>query len=88
MRVPRHQSSSLKCFDYQTDWDLFSDVLEPRVPEWCRRRNVKREINEVRRYEFHTDNQLPMHHALYDALGNRYAFRSEVALTNEFEFNS
>jgi|SRR5450830_119308 len=63
------------CFDYQTDWDLFSDVLEQRVPEWCRPRNVKREISEVLRYEFHKNSQLPMHHALYDALGNRYAFR-------------
>ncbi|MFZ6681938.1 hypothetical protein [Undibacterium sp. Tian12W] len=63
------------CFDYQTDWDLFADALDYRVPNWCHPRLVANEINELLRYEFHQKNSLPEHHALYDAQANRYAFR-------------
>ena len=68
------------CFDYQTDWDLFSDALQLHMPEWCRPRNVKAEIDEVLRYKFYKENQLPMHHALYDALANRFAFRERKSV--------
>ena len=63
------------CFDYQTDWDLFTIALNGRVPPWCRPRMVSRNINELLRYKFHKENNLPEHHALYDAQANRYAFR-------------
>ncbi|OWY31412.1 3'-5' exoribonuclease [Herbaspirillum robiniae] len=63
------------CYDYQTDWDLFYDVLDGRVPPWCRRRLVADRINELLRYEFHKQNELPEHHALNDARANCYAFR-------------
>ncbi len=63
------------CFDYQSDWDLFSSALDYRVPPWCQARMINRNINELLRYKFHKDNNLPEHHALYDAQANRYAFR-------------
>jgi hypothetical protein len=63
------------CFDYQTDWDLFVDALDHRVPAWCREWLVEHDINELLRYEFHQKHNLPEHHALYDALANLYAFR-------------
>lgn len=63
------------CFDYQTDWDLFLEALDYRMPPWCRQRLVASNINELLRYEFHQKHKLPEHHALYDALANRYAFR-------------
>jgi hypothetical protein len=63
------------CYDYQTDWDLFYDVLDSRVPPWCKRRLVADRINELLRYEFHKKNKLPEHHALHDARANCYAFR-------------
>jgi hypothetical protein len=63
------------CVDYQTDWDLFVDVLDYRVPPWCRQRMIAQNISEDLCYEFHKKNKLPEHHALYDALANRYAFR-------------
>ena len=63
------------CYDYQTDWDLFYEVLDGRVPSWCRRRLVADRINELLRYEFHQQNKLPEHHALNDARANCYAFR-------------
>lgn len=70
------------CFDYQTDWDLFTIALDGRVPAWCRPRSVDRHINELLRYKFHKDNNLPEHHALYDAQANRYAFRERPPITN------
>jgi len=76
LRIVRpHEEDVEICFDYQTDWDLFSYTLDGRVPSWCRPRMVSRNINELLRYQFHTKNNLPEHHALYDALANRYAFR-------------
>jgi len=69
------------CFDYQTDWDLFSVALDGRVPSWCRPCMVSRNINELLRYEFHKKNNLPEHHALYDAQANRYAYRERPSIS-------
>lgn len=69
------------CFDYQTDWDLFSLALDGRVPSWCQPRLIGRNINELLRYRFHKDNNLPEHHALYDAQANRYAFRERPPIS-------
>lgn len=63
------------CVDYQTDWDLFADALDNRVPPWCKPRHVGRNINALLRYAYHRKNGLPEHHALFDAQANRYAFR-------------
>lgn len=63
------------CIDYQTDWDLFCDVLDYRVPTWCKKRLVATNINELLRYEFHKMTGLEEHHALYDARANQYGFR-------------
>lgn len=79
--VRRRDEEAEICFDYQTDWDLFVAALDYRVPPWCRRRIVSRNINELLRYEFHKKHNLPEHHALYDALANRYAFRERSDVT-------
>ncbi|MDR9837785.1 3'-5' exoribonuclease [Herbaspirillum huttiense] len=63
------------CHDYQTEWDLFYDALDGRVPPWCKRRLVADRINELLRYEYHQKNALPEHHSLHDAKANCYAFR-------------
>jgi len=63
------------CFDYQTDWDLFTDVLDYRIPPWCHARRIGKNINELLHHEFHKKNNLPEHHALYDAMANRCVFR-------------
>lgn len=64
------------CIDSQTDWNLFADALDYRVPPWCTPKLVAENINELLRYEFHQRHNLPEHHALYDAMANRYAFRA------------
>lgn len=70
------------CYDYQTDWDLFYDVLGGRVPEWCKRRLVADRINELLRYDYHKKNNLPEHHALNDARANCYAFREQPSASS------
>lgn len=66
------------CFDYQTDWDLFIDVMNYQVPSWCLSRLVAVNIDDRLIYEFHKGHGLPQHHALYDARANCYAFRDTV----------
>jgi hypothetical protein len=63
------------CVDSQTDWDLLINSLEYQVPKWCRQTFVGNNIDELLCREFYEKNKLPEHHALYDAMANRYAFR-------------
>ena len=69
------------CVDYQTDWDLFANALENRVPRWCRQRHIGRNINKLLRCEYHKKSGFPEHHALYDAKANHYAFRERPPVT-------
>lgn len=75
VKVKRSNEDIEICIDYQTDWDLFADALDNRVPPWCKPRNVGRNINKLLRYAYHKKNGLPEHHALYDARAACYAFR-------------
>jgi hypothetical protein len=63
------------CVDSQTDWDLLINALEYQVPKWCGQTFVGNSIEEQLRCDFYRKNKLPEHHALYDAMANRYAFR-------------
>lgn len=76
LNIVRQKNEEVEiCFDYSTDWDLFIDALDCRVPPWCVPRLVANNLKEFLIYYFHEKNQLPVHHALYDAQANRYAFR-------------
>ena len=64
------------CHDSEFDRTLFLQIFDNRPPHFIRFRDVsERHINELLRHEFHVKNNLPEHHALYDALALRYAFR-------------
>ena len=64
------------CFDFQTDWDLFVQAIGHVPPSWCTPRLISsRNINALRRYAFYKHNNFPEHHALYDAMAARHAFR-------------
>jgi hypothetical protein len=64
------------CHDSEFDRTLFLQIFDNRPPHFIRFRDVsERNINELLRYEFHTKNGRAEHHALYDALALRYAFR-------------
>lgn len=71
--VRRDKKDVFICVDYQTDWDLFCEALDYRVPPWCHYKLVNTEIDEQMIYDFFKQSGLPEHHALYDAQANRYA---------------
>lgn len=74
-KIRRDQDIEI-CFDFETDWALFSNSLGFPIPTWCTPRLISaRNINELLRYAFHKKKNLPEHHALYDAQATRYAFR-------------
>jgi hypothetical protein len=77
--VRRNNEEVFICVDYQGDWDLFCDALDYRVPPWCHFKLVADEINELMLYHFFKSNQLPEHHALYDARANCYAYRPRAS---------
>jgi hypothetical protein len=66
------------CVDYQTDWDLFCEALDNRVPPWCQHKLVSSEIVELMLFDFFKNSGLPEHHALYDAQANRHAYRLRI----------
>ncbi|MBF8179715.1 hypothetical protein [Herminiimonas contaminans] len=68
------------CFDYSTDWDLFVDALDYCVPIWCVPRLIASDLMEPLVHHFHKEHKLPIHHALYDAQANRYAFSGAASL--------
>lgn len=74
--VRRDKEDVYICVDYQTDWDLFCDALDYRVPPWCHYKLVSEEIVELMLYDFFKNSKLPEHHALYDAQANRHAYRA------------
>lgn len=85
LELVRRGSGDVKiCFDYQTDWDLFVSALDCYVPSWCVPRLISaRNINELLRYAFHKKHNLPEHHALYDAMATRYAFRERSSFSTQ-----
>ena len=63
------------CYDYTTDWVLFSDALGDHVPVWIKHENVNSNINEFLLWDFQKKDNYLEHHALHDARANRYAYR-------------
>lgn len=64
------------CHDSEYDRTLLLKVFDNTLPPFLNFRDVGScNINELLRYDFHRKNNLPEHHALNDALANRYAFR-------------
>lgn len=74
--VRRNKEDVYICVDYQTDWDLFCEALDYRVPSWCHLKMVDSEIVELMLYDFFKHSGLPEHHALYDAQANRHVYRA------------
>lgn len=64
------------CFDYQSDWDLFVDVLDGEIPKFIHPCLINSEISDLLLYDFWKNSpDLREHHALNDARANAYAFR-------------
>ena len=62
-------------FDYITDWTLFGEALDYRLPPYIHARVIGRNhfSKEVAK-QWMSDSGLAEHHALYDARANKYAF--------------
>lgn len=76
---PNSQIQIQVCYDYQTDWDLFIDVLDGEVPLFIRPYLINTEISDLLLYDFWKNNpDLHEHHALHDARANAYSFREPM----------
>ena len=62
------------CYDYTGDWTLFCYALFDEVPSWIRGVNIYRYINDLKEEIFWMESKLERHHALHDAMANKFAF--------------
>ncbi|MDO8729475.1 MAG: 3'-5' exoribonuclease [bacterium] len=74
--IRRKDEDIIVCFDYTADWDLFSQVIQYRIPSWVKPRLCGSDFNELLLYEYFKKNPSEVqHHALSDARANRFAYR-------------
>ncbi len=67
------------CFDFGGDWQLFCDLLDYKIPTWITSMNVFPVIDDLLVERFFMENDVANHHALHDAMANRFACdRSET----------
>lgn len=64
----------LICADFDGDWTLFVDLLDGDVPAWISFQNIWREINDLVLENYFLESGLQDHHALNDAMANRFAY--------------
>jgi len=64
------------CHDDDIDWRMF-EVIMNGTPDWIIPRSVFYELSPLLLEEYYAKNNLPKHHALYDARANAYAFREK-----------
>ncbi len=62
------------CYDYGGDWTLFFHALNNDVPAWIKGVNIYSYINDLKEELFWMESKLARHHALHDAMANRFAF--------------
>lgn len=82
---PYRQECAVICFDYNTDWDLMVNILtmlpEEDQPDFLTTRNIWGDLDQqaIDYYWAEADafGHKP-HHALYDARGNKYAYKPLV----------
>jgi len=78
----RKHDECIICFDYNTDWDLMRNMLlllpEDMLPDFLTTKNIWGDIDKmaIDYYWLEADclGHKP-HHALWDARGNKYAYR-------------
>ena len=77
--VLRRQSETIYlCFDYQTDWDLFIDIMQYDIPTWIKPNLCGSKFDERRIDEYFRNHPgETRHHSLYDARANKYAYRAD-----------
>lgn len=61
-------------YDYTGDWTLLQNALGV-IPPWLAHKNIYHEINDLVVERFFMDTGLSDHHALHDAIANKFAHR-------------
>jgi hypothetical protein len=61
-------------YDYSGDWTLFQTAL-PERPPWLLHKDIYPEINDLVAEQFFMNTGLSDHHALHDAMANRFSYR-------------
>lgn len=66
------------CYDFDGDWTLFKQVMQDDIPSWLENKNVYAKINDLVVEQFFLHSGLSDHHALHDALANKFSYRPEA----------
>ena len=66
-------------YDYAGDWTLFCHALDNDPPVWVRGVNVYQYLNDLKQELFWQESKLERHHALHDAMANRFSFSLDLA---------
>jgi len=69
------ESGGVIAYDYDGDWPLFQTALS-ETPPWLAHKNIYHEINDLVVEQFFMDTGLSDHHALHDAMANRFSYRA------------
>lgn len=68
------ESGAVIAYDYSGDWTLFQTAL-PETPPWLSHKDIYDEINDLVTEQFFMSTGLSNHHALHDAMANRFSYR-------------
>ena len=75
---PYREGGATVCVDYQTDWDLFCDLLAgSSVMEFVTGLMIWPDLDQQRIEDWWAETQFPRHMALYDARANRHGYDPE-----------
>jgi hypothetical protein len=66
------------CYDFYGDLELFQNLMTGATPSWLSHLNVYPWIDQVVLEQFFEDLGLSRHHALNDAIANRFAYRPDA----------
>lgn len=76
--IRRDDENIYVCFDYVTDWALFGEALDYRLPDYVVGKPIgPNHFSRKEAEEWMHQQGLPRHHALYDARSNKFAFDSQ-----------
>jgi|GEM_PF-3953071 len=72
------------CYDSGHDWTLFFHALNNDVPAWIKGVNIYNYVNDLKQGLFFRESALEPHHALHDAMANRFSFSLELAVLDNW----
>jgi hypothetical protein len=64
-------------YDYSTDWELFCDALDYEMPRGLTPLLIANHLDQARLESYFRRPGVKRHHALHDAMANRFAYDSQ-----------